>query len=126
MSIHNPDAIKEGGMEEKPSLTTRGQYVASDVESGQVVPQYDNDGPVDFEEKKELKQSLNMRIIQMIALAGTIGTGLFLSSGKAIARAGPLGAFLGYTFVGFLCSGVVMSIAELRYVQLVTVNASTC
>jgi amino acid transporter len=28
----------------------------------------------------------------MIALAGTIGTGLFLGSGKAIARGGPLGA----------------------------------
>lgn len=51
----------------------------------------------------------------MIALAGTIGTGLFLSSGKAIARGGPLGAFMGYTFTGILVSGVVISIAELRY-----------
>jgi amino acid transporter len=52
----------------------------------------------------------------MIALAGTIGTGLFLGSGKAIADGGPLGALLGYTLVGILVSGVVMSIAELRYV----------
>lgn len=49
----------------------------------------------------------------MIALAGAIGTGLFLSSGKAIARAGPLGALMGYTFVGVLVSGVVLSIAEM-------------
>ncbi|KAH8685906.1 amino acid permease-like protein [Tricladium varicosporioides] len=49
----------------------------------------------------------------MIALAGTIGTGLFLSSGKAIALGGPLGALMGYTFVGVLVTGVVLSIAEL-------------
>lgn len=49
----------------------------------------------------------------MIALAGTIGTGLFLGSGKAIANGGPLGALMGYTFVGVLVIGVVLSIAEL-------------
>lgn len=49
----------------------------------------------------------------MIALAGTIGTGLFLGSGKAIARGGPLGALLGYTFVGILVTGPVLSIAEM-------------
>lgn len=41
------------------------------------------------------------------------GTGLFLGSGKAIARAGPLGAFLGYLFVGILVTGPVFSIAEM-------------
>ncbi|PSR79601.1 amino acid permease-like protein [Coniella lustricola] len=49
----------------------------------------------------------------MIALAGAIGTGLFLSSGGAIAKGGPLGAFLGYLFVGILVIGVMLSIAEL-------------
>jgi amino acid permease len=38
------------------------------------------------------RRGLHQRHIQMIALAGTIGTGLFLGSGKAIARGGPLGA----------------------------------
>ncbi|EMR87058.1 putative amino acid protein [Botrytis cinerea BcDW1] len=49
--------------------------------------------PKEFAEVKELRRGLAQRHIQMIALAGTIGTGLFLGSGKAIARAGPLGAF---------------------------------
>jgi amino acid permease len=35
----------------------------------------------------------------MIALAGMIGTGLFLSSGKALAQAGPLGCVLGFMVV---------------------------
>jgi amino acid transporter len=113
MSINAPQSAPMGSEEKKLSHTDE-KYVSSDVEYGSVQPDYDQNGPVEFEEKKELKRGLNQRTIQMIALAGTIGTGLFLSSGKAIARAGPLGAFLGYTFVGFLCSGVVMSISELR------------
>jgi len=35
----------------------------------------------------------------MIALAGMIGTGLFLSSGKALAQAGPLGCVTGFIVV---------------------------
>jgi amino acid transporter len=49
----------------------------------------------------------------MIALAGTIGTGLFLGSGRALANAGPAGIFMGYTFMGILISGVTLSIGEL-------------
>ena len=37
-----------------------------------------------------LRRALGERTIQMIALAGTIGTGLFLGSGKALATAGPV------------------------------------
>lgn len=37
--------------------------------------------------------------LTMIALAGMIGTGLFLSSGKALAQAGPLGCVLGFVMV---------------------------
>ncbi|ORY67817.1 amino acid permease/ SLC12A domain-containing protein [Pseudomassariella vexata] len=68
---------------------------------------------MEFAEKLDLRRGLQQRHIQMIALAGTIGTGLFLSSGKAISRAGPLGAFLGYSITGGLCAGVVMAISEL-------------
>lgn len=49
----------------------------------------------------------------MIALAGTIGTGLFLGSGRALANAGPAGIFMGYTIMGILISGVTLSIGEL-------------
>ncbi|KAK5123928.1 hypothetical protein LTR85_002125 [Meristemomyces frigidus] len=79
----------------------------------QDVPVYDDAGPVEFAEKAELRRGLEQRHIQMIALAGTIGTGLFLGSGKAIARGGPLGALLGYLFVGMLVTGPVLSIAEM-------------
>ncbi|KAJ5935441.1 amino acid permease [Penicillium verhagenii] len=59
------------------------------------------------------RKGLQQRHIQMIALAGTIGTGLFLGSGRALANAGPAGIFMGYLFMGFLISGVTLSIGEL-------------
>ncbi|KAL9624679.1 MAG: hypothetical protein Q9160_001033 [Pyrenula sp. 1 TL-2023] len=74
---------------------------------------YDTEDPVEFDEKKDLRRGLGQRHIQMIALAGTIGTGLFLGSGRAIANAGPAGALMGYTFVGILVSCAVISIAEM-------------
>ncbi|KAJ5609587.1 hypothetical protein N7528_010154 [Penicillium herquei] len=66
-----------------------------------------------LEEITDFKQGLHQRHIQMIALAGTVGTGLFLSSGKAIADAGPLGAFLAYSIIGLLVSSVVFGVGEM-------------
>jgi yeast amino acid transporter len=66
-----------------------------------------------FEELQKLRQGLHQRHIQMIALAGTIGIGLFLSSGKAIATSGPLGAFLAYTIVGAALYSVVLVVGEM-------------
>ncbi|KAF7909807.1 uncharacterized protein EAF01_003525 [Botrytis porri] len=80
-----------------------------EVDSGQ----YENRTVVEFQEVKAFKQGLHQRHIQMIALAGTIGTGLFLGSGRAIARSGPLGAFLGYSVVGLAVSSVVFAVGEM-------------
>lgn len=56
---------------------------------------------------------MHQRHIQMIALAGTIGTGLFLGSGKAITYGGPLGALPGYSLTGALVCAPVLSTAEM-------------
>ncbi|CAM3850612.1 hypothetical protein MEZE111188_12750 [Mesobacillus zeae] len=38
----------------------------------------------------------------MIAIGGSIGTGLFVASGASIYQAGPGGALLAYGIVGFM------------------------
>lgn len=66
-----------------------------------------------FGEVQAVRQGLYQRHLQMIALAGTIGTGLFLSSGQALVMGGPLGAFLAYTIVGLGVSSVVLTVGEM-------------
>ncbi|OAQ67341.1 proline-specific permease [Purpureocillium lilacinum] len=64
-------------------------------------------------EAGELKRDLSSRHINMIALAGMIGTGLFLSSGQVIATAGPVGAILAYLLMGCATAGVSFTTGEL-------------
>lgn len=49
----------------------------------------------------------------MIAIAGTIGTGLFLNSGAALALGGPVGAWLGYTLMGILVGMMMYCLGEM-------------
>ena len=46
-------------------------------------------------------------------LGGAIGTGLIIGSGTALVRGGPLGIFLGYIFVGFVCYLVMIALGEM-------------
>ncbi|EHK46875.1 hypothetical protein TRIATDRAFT_316879 [Trichoderma atroviride IMI 206040] len=64
-------------------------------------------------ETSSLKRDLSSRHINMIAIAGMIGTGLFLSSGQAIATAGPAGALLAYIVMGFVTAGVSYTTGEI-------------
>ncbi|WVR04011.1 hypothetical protein IAU60_001010 [Kwoniella sp. DSM 27419] len=63
-------------------------------------------------ERRHLKRGLQQRHVSMIALAGSIGTGLFLSLGGAIQTGGPLGALLGYIFIGLIVCAVQFALGE--------------
>lgn len=56
----------------------------------------------------------------MIALAGAIGTGLFLSLGDALQTGGPLGALLGYGLIGFVVCCVQFALGEVSALFPVT------
>lgn len=68
----------------------------------------------------QLERGLKQRHIQMIALAGAIGTGLFLSSGGALSRAGPVGLLLAYIVVGTVVLAVQLCITETSTLMPVT------
>lgn len=62
--------------------------------------------------KNELSRSLTHRHVQMIAIGGAIGTGLFLGSGSAIQKAGP-SLILAYLIAGIFCFFMMRAIGEL-------------
>ncbi|KAH9811089.1 amino acid permease/ SLC12A domain-containing protein [Melampsora americana] len=61
----------------------------------------------------DVDRKLKQRHISMIAIGGTIGTGLFLGTSQALTTAGPVGLLLGYTIMGAVVYGVQMALGEM-------------
>ncbi len=61
----------------------------------------------------QLQRKLGARHLNMIAIGGSIGTGLFLASGATIASAGPGGALLAYCLIGVMIYFLMTSLGEL-------------
>ena len=63
-------------------------------------------------EEGDLQRSLSNRHLQLIAIGGAIGTGLFMGSGKTISLAGP-SILLIYMIIGFMIFFVMRALGEL-------------
>lgn len=64
------------------------------------------------QDSNELQRGLTNRHVQMIALGGAIGTGLFLGSGESIHFAGP-SIILGYLITGLICFWMMRAMGEM-------------
>ena len=63
-----------------------------------------------------LDRKLKGRHMQMIAIGGAIGTGLFIGSGSALATGGPLALLIGFGIVGIMLFCVIHALGELAVV----------
>ena len=62
---------------------------------------------------RKLRRNLKARHLNMIAIGGAIGTGLFVASGQTIAEAGPGGALTAYALIGVMVWLVMQSLGEM-------------
>lgn len=72
----------------------------------------------------KLARKLSARQVQMIAIGGTIGTGLFLGTGKSLATGGPASMLIGYAIVGGIVFITMLSLGEMA--AFVPIAGSFC
>ena len=63
--------------------------------------------------KYQIQRKLNLRHLHQIALGGTLGVGLLLSSGKAFSIAGPFGCLIGFVIGAFIVIATMLSFCEI-------------
>jgi len=80
--------------------------------SVQVDKQHDGNEAAEKAPEEGYQRGLGNRQIQMIAIGGAIGTGLFLGAGKAISMAGP-SIILAYAIVGLVIFFIMRALGEL-------------
>ncbi|ODQ53272.1 amino acid permease [Saitoella complicata NRRL Y-17804] len=64
-------------------------------------------------EEAHLKRRLKGRHLQMIAIGGSIGTGLFVGSGSALANGGPAALLIDFSLIGLMLFCTVHALGEL-------------
>ncbi|KAK8091641.1 proline permease [Apiospora hydei] len=74
---------------------------------GGITPAYTNTGSEDIRvvtatQYGETKRGLSPRHVQLMAIGGSIGTGLWVGIGGVLSKAGPLSLLLGYAFWGIM------------------------
>ncbi|KAJ5180953.1 hypothetical protein N7492_004163 [Penicillium capsulatum] len=99
MTSHHPTP---SGRADQPPLTEKGQAVRTLVEADLLDDRY-----------ATTQRGLKNRHVQLMALGGTIGTGLFVSSGQSLATGGPASLLLGYVFISLVVYALVTAIAEI-------------
>lgn len=80
------------------------------------------DVPAEFLEHDQplLQQTMKPRHLQMISVAGTIGTGLFVGSGSALSTGGPAALLIAWGIVGVMLFNVTQALGEMSIVYPVS------
>ncbi|KAK3702351.1 histidine permease [Vermiconidia calcicola] len=74
---------------------------------------FDVEGAAQATASSPLQRSLKGRHLQMIAIGGSIGTGLFVGSGNALAQGGPASLVLSFVLTGMMLYCTVHALGEM-------------
>ncbi|KAH8798818.1 amino-acid permease inda1, partial [Hyaloscypha sp. PMI_1271] len=77
---------------------------------------YDIESAITNIAKSPLSRKLEARHLQMIAIGGAIGTGLFVGSGKALASGGPGSLLIAFSIIALMLYCTVYSLGEMSCV----------
>ncbi|KXH59912.1 amino acid permease [Colletotrichum salicis] len=103
MSHHQPTVVDDDKHYAKdPMVNSNGSYEGSRDEEVGVVTK-----------GEPLQRDLKNRHMQMIAIGGAIGAGLFVGSGGALRSGGPAALIIGYMIVGFMLMLTTQALAEM-------------
>lgn len=78
-----------------------------------------------MKENNELKRGLKVRHVNMIAIGGAIGTGLFVATGGSLHEAGPGGALVAYGGIAIMVFFLMTSLGEMSTYMPVTGSFET-
>ncbi|CAJ2501347.1 Uu.00g042000.m01.CDS01 [Anthostomella pinea] len=91
-----------------------GPFAKQEKQPGDAVQSLNGSSQKDIETgDDELHRGLSAFHLQFIAIGGTIGTGLFLGAGNALAEAGPVGCLIAFIFVGTIVFSIMTSLGEM-------------
>lgn len=107
-SIHAVPVLPSYGSTHTPTLSKKATNEEPNVE---VV--HENEIPEETVDKHHgLHRGLTARQVSMIAIAGTIGTGLFLGTGRSLAQGGPASMLICYALIGLIVYITLLLLGE--------------
>lgn len=86
---------------------------ASNLDGRESTSMYDIDAATAATAASPLLRKLKGRHLQMIAIGGSIGTGLFVGSGRALAYGGPASLLIAFVLMGMLIYCTVQALGEM-------------
>ena len=101
-------SLKSSHGNDLPSPSPSDTYKDTNVEDGYGINATNRSVAAD-----KLARKLSARQVQMIAIGGTIGTGLFLGTGKSLATGGPASMLIAYAIVGAIVFITMLSLGEM-------------